>query len=125
MLNSAGDAGTLAAPARRSVLFLAGCPTRVGVADHRHRRIGDSNDGRGVAPEKVGKREALLPIANQWLELHRRFQGHAHAGLEQGAVNEEELQTRFATLESQINALIGEFYEPVATLDEILQDTNS
>ena len=90
--------------------------------NHRDRAI---KMVEAVAPENVGKREALLPIANQWLELHRWFQGHAHAGLEQGTVNEDELQTRFATLESQINALIGEFYEPVATLDEILQDTNS
>lgn len=78
-----------------------------------------------VAPENIGKREALLPVANQWIELHRWFQSHAHPGLEQGTFSEDELQTRFATLESQINALIGEFYEPVATLDEILQDTNS
>ena len=90
--------------------------------NHRDRAI---KMVEAVAPENVGKREALLPIANQWLELHRWFQGHAHAGLEQGTVDEDELQTRFATLESQINALIGEFYEPVATLDEILQDTNS
>jgi hypothetical protein len=78
-----------------------------------------------VAPENVGKREALLPIADQWIELHRWFQRNAHAGLKEGSVDEGELQSRFLTLESQILALIGEFYEPVATLDEILQDTNS
>jgi hypothetical protein len=90
--------------------------------NHRDRAI---KMVEAVAPENIGKREALLPVANQWLDLHRWFQGHAHAGLEQSTVNEDELQTRFATLESQINALIGEFYEPVTTLDEILQDTNS
>ena len=90
--------------------------------NHRDRAI---KMVEAVAPENVGKQEALLPIANQWLDLHRWFQGHAHAGLDQRTVNENELQTRFATLESQIKALIGEFYEPVATLDEILQDTNS
>ena len=78
-----------------------------------------------IAPENVGKREALLPIADQLKELHRWFHAHAHAGFERGTVNEDGLQTQFAILESHINALIGEFYEPAATLDEILQDTNS
>jgi len=90
--------------------------------NHRDRAI---KMVEAVAPENVGKREALWPIANQWFELSRWFQVHAHAGLKNSTVDEDELQSRFLTLESQINALIGEFYEPVATLDEILQDTNS
>ncbi len=104
---------------------------RISTLIDRHKQVRLKNRDRAmkmveaVAPENVGKREALLPIANQWLELHRWFQSHAHAGLEHRTVNEDELQTRFATLETQINALVGEFYETVATLDEILQDTNS
>jgi hypothetical protein len=90
--------------------------------NHRYRAI---KMVEAVAPENIGKQEALLPVADQWLELHRWFQRNAHAGFKEGSVEEDELQSRFLTLESQINALIGEFYEPVATLDEILQDTNS
>ena len=79
----------------------------------------------GRAPENVGRREIILPTAKQWTALHRWFQGHAHAGLEANSVEEQELQGKFMTLEVQIDALVSEFYEPVATLDEILQDTNS
>jgi hypothetical protein len=78
-----------------------------------------------VAPENVGRREVLVPIAKQWVETTRWFQQHTHAGPDTPSVDEHELQTKFGTLESSITSLIAEFYEPVGVLDEILEDTNS
>ncbi len=78
-----------------------------------------------IAPENKDRQEALVPIANQWVEITRWFVGHTHAGEKATTVNEEELQSKFLTLEHQITTLISSFYEPINILDEILEDTNS
>jgi hypothetical protein len=78
-----------------------------------------------VAPENKDRQEALVPIANQWVQITRWFVGHTHAGEKATNVNEDELQSKFLTLEHHITTLISQFYEPVNILDEILEDANS
>ncbi len=79
-----------------------------------------------VAPENVGRREVTLPLTTQWMELKRWFEEYAHAGLTDRAVDEEELQNKFATFEAHLSKIAGEeFYEGVEVLDEILEDTNA
>ncbi len=79
-----------------------------------------------IAPENKDRQEALYPIANQWIELTRWFVSHTHAGDKRETISEEELQNKFSTLENHLVTLIStSFYEPVDTLDEILEDTNS
>jgi hypothetical protein len=78
-----------------------------------------------VARENTGRQESLVPLARQWVELTRWFQGHAHAGLKETTVDEHEVQSKFQSLETYLYTLISEFYEGVEALDAILEDTNS
>jgi hypothetical protein len=98
---------------------------------NRHRQGSQNNQKRAMkmveaaAPENIGRQEVLVPLAKQWTELTRWFHSYAHAGLTGKVVDEKELQNKFNTLETYLSTLIGEFYGPVETLDEILEETNS
>jgi hypothetical protein len=79
-----------------------------------------------VAPENIGRAEVTRPLTDQWMDLKRWFHGHAHAGLTDRSVDEQELQNKFGTLEAHLSKVAGEeFYEGVEVLDEILEDTNA
>ena len=79
-----------------------------------------------VAPETTGRREVTGPQIEQWMELKRWFQEHAHAGLADRAADHKEVETNFQILEAHLSKIAGEeFYEAVEALDEILEDSNS
>jgi hypothetical protein len=79
-----------------------------------------------VASENAGRQETLVPLARQWVDLTRWFQGRAHAGLKETFVDERELNHKFEAVEMYLYRLIsGEFYEGVGVLDAILEDANS
>jgi hypothetical protein len=78
-----------------------------------------------VAPENSGRREALVPLARQWVKVADWFQQHTHAGINPQVVAETDLQNNFRALETFLDTMIGEFFGPMDTLDEILDNANS
>jgi hypothetical protein len=78
-----------------------------------------------IAPENVGREEILYPLAQQWMDVSSWFQEHTHAGPTAQIVDEKELQNNFRALETFLDTIIREFFGPMDTLDEILEDTNS
>src|SRR5260221_10246618 len=78
-----------------------------------------------IAPENIGREEILYPLTQQWLEVSNWFQEHTHAGITAQIVDEKELQNNFRALETFLDTVIREFFGPMDTLDEILEDTNS
>ncbi|HET6840117.1 MAG TPA: hypothetical protein VFK06_00260 [Candidatus Angelobacter sp.] len=78
-----------------------------------------------VAPENVGRQETLYPLVKQWMDVAGWFVHYAHAGLITSTLDENELQNNFRAFEAYLDALIGEFFGPMDTLDDILEDTNS
>lgn len=78
-----------------------------------------------VAPENIGREEILHPLTQQWRDITNWFQQHTHAGITAQIVDENELQNNFRALETFLDTVISEFFGPMDTLDEILEDTNS
>lgn len=78
-----------------------------------------------VAPENSGRREVLVPLARQWVKVADWFQQHTHAGINPQVVAETDLQNNFRALETFLDTMIGEFFGPMDTLDEILDNANS
>jgi hypothetical protein len=78
-----------------------------------------------VAPENSGRREVLVPLARQWVKVADWFQQHTHAGINPQVVAETDLQNTFRALETFLDTMIGEFFGPMDTLDEILDNANS
>ncbi len=78
-----------------------------------------------IAPENIGREEILFPLAQQWMDVSKWFQGHTHAGTTVQVVDEKELQNNFLALETFLDTVIREFFGPMDTLDEILENTNS
>jgi hypothetical protein len=78
-----------------------------------------------VAPENSGRREVLIPLARQWVKVADWFQQHTHAGINPQVVAETDLQNNFRALETFLDTMIGEFFGPMDTLDEILDNANS
>jgi hypothetical protein len=78
-----------------------------------------------VAPENSGRREVLIPLARQWVKVADWFQQRTHAGINPQVVAETDLQNNFRALETFLDTMIGEFFGPMDTLDEILDNANS
>jgi hypothetical protein len=76
-------------------------------------------------PASANHPEAVKPATKEWVRLRRWFIRYAHFGIQQITPDEQELQQRFALLESFILSVIRTFYENMEGLDEILGEANS
>jgi hypothetical protein len=76
-------------------------------------------------PATANRPEAVQPLSKEWVHLRRWFIRYAHFGVQQRIPEEQELQQRFASLESFILGVIRTFYEGMEGLDEILGEANS
>jgi hypothetical protein len=122
------DADITAASAEVSIPYLLF--TRVQIVTALQQKV-MSNRNRAimmvetVAPENSGRREVLIPLARQWVKVADWFQQHTHAGINPQVVAETDLQNNFRALETFLDTMIGEFFGPMDTLDEILDNANS
>jgi hypothetical protein len=127
---SAGENGTsiTTAPAELSIPYLVFKRVQI-IATLQQKVMSNRNRAimmvETVAPENSGRREVLIPLARQWVKVADWFQQHTHAGINAQVVAETDLQNNFRALETFLDTMIGEFFGPMDTLDEILDNANS
>jgi len=122
------DADIAAAPAEVSIPYLLFKRVQI-IAGLQQKVMNNRNRAimmvETVAPKNSGRREVLVPLARQWVKVADWFQQHTHAGINPQVVAETDLQNTFRALETFLDTMIGEFFGPMDTLDEILDKANS
>lgn len=79
----------------------------------------------GIAPQNQPLRDSLRPIITHWVTVTERFVEKAHdSGRTDGDADEAEFRNKFELFETTLVALVGQFFESVKALDEILEDAN-
>ena len=78
-----------------------------------------------VSPENRKFVDTARPAIVQWVSIIRWFMECTHIGIQQRAVNAEELRTKFQLFETSLAAITRNFFETTDELDAILEDANS
>jgi hypothetical protein len=98
------------------------------IADHEAARERPSDRARrlfaGIRPEI--QIDAIRPAVTQWLEVTDWFMKITHDSYRvDGAINDAELQAKFALFETALLAIAQPFFTTTDALDEILEEANS
>jgi hypothetical protein len=78
-----------------------------------------------VSPENRKFVDTVRPAIVQWVSVIKWFMKCTHVGIQQRAIDAEELRTKFELFETSLTAITRNFFETTDELDAILEDANS
>jgi hypothetical protein len=78
-----------------------------------------------VSPENRRFVDTVRPAIVQWVSVIKWFMECTHVGIQQRAIDSEELKAKFQLFESGLSSITRNFFETTDELDAILEEANS